>query len=185
MAEDAECGCCQFKRIVNLEMFGLFNQKPPLEAEVAEWLVAHFAWALDHFDSQIFFNDTQLVLPNNRFFPGRAENVEQMADLVFTQVKKLAGITHWPTELLDQASCSLQPPGAVEIRGALRGAGGEAAEPDAPRLLIPYNPQQINNPEGLIASFAHVIAQHLGPMANEAPPSGAEDWPEITELLAT
>jgi hypothetical protein len=55
---------------------------------------------------------------------------------------------------------------------------------EANRLQIAYNPQQVNNPEGLVASFAHTLAHHLGQMAKTRPPSGPEYWPEITELLA-
>ena len=166
-------------------MFGLFNQKPPLDPASSQWLRDHFAWALDNFGKELFFRHTVLVQPNNTFFPGRADSVQDMAQLVFDQVKKYAGVTHWPTELLHHEACALSQTGEVEIQGALRGPEGVVpVGADVVRLQIPYNPQQINNPEGLIASFAHTLGHYLGQMARTPPPAGSEYWPEITELLA-
>jgi len=167
-------------------MFGLFNTSPVLETDSSQWLFDAFAWALDNFDADYFYNETELVLPNNTFFPGRVDSPEGMANLIFDRVKAYTGISHWPTRLVqDSYSPSLQAP-KVEIKGALRGAGGitDDSVDDAHRLPILFNPQQISNPEGLISSFAHIIAHHLGQMANEPPPRGAEYWPHVTELLA-
>jgi len=167
-------------------MFRLFDRKPPIESSSIEWLFEHFAWAMDNFDAELFYRDTQLVEPNNRFFPGRADSVPGMAELVFGQVKDYAGVSHWPTRLIDHRSCPVTAFGPVEIQGALRGPRGVSPVQveEAQRLQIPFNPQQVNNPEGLIASFAHVLAHHLGQMARTPPPAGPEYWPEITELLA-
>lgn len=167
-------------------MFGLFDKPPVLEASSSQWLFDAFAWALDNFDAEHFYNETVLVLPNNTFFPGSVDNPEAMANLIFDQVKTYAGISHWPTRLVEEGSAaSLEAP-KVEIKGALRGAGGIANDlvADAQRLPILFFPQQISNPEGMISNFAHVIAHHLGQMANEPPPGGDEYWPHVTELLA-
>jgi hypothetical protein len=56
---------------------------------------------------------------------------------------------------------------------------------EAQRLPILYDPALINNPEAMIASFAHSFAHYLGTLAQESPPGGAENWPHITEVLAT
>jgi hypothetical protein len=167
-------------------MFGLFKDRALLEETSAQWLFDAFAWSLENFNEKLFYSDTQLVLPNNQFFPGRVDSVQGMANLVFEQVKHYAGISHWPTLLADQNSCSLLNPPQVEIRGALRGPEGIADETVAVdhRLQIPYNPQQINNPEGMIAVFAHTLAHYMGQMAKTPPPGGVEYWPHATELLA-
>ena len=167
-------------------MFGLFNKTPVLETSSSQWLFDAFAWALDNFDAEYFYNETELVLPNNTFFPGSVDSSETMANLVFDRVKVYAGISHWPTRLVENNdSTSLEAP-KVEIKGALRGAGGitDDSVDDAHRLPILFNPQQISNPEGMISSFAHNIAHHLGQMANQPPPGGNEYWPQLTELLA-
>ena len=167
-------------------MFGLFQNKPVIEEEHAQWLLDAYAWALENFDAELFYNDTVLVLPTNEFFPGRVDSVHGMAGLIFDKVKEYAGVSHWPTSLADQNSCPVIENPRVQVKGALRGPEGIVDDqvPDAQRLLIPYNPQQINNPEGMIATYAHVIAHYLGQMAEEPPPGGAEYWPHVTELLA-
>ena len=168
-------------------MFGLFqNKQPQLEESSSVWLFDAFGWALDNFDANIFYNETVLVLPNNTFFPGRVNSVDGMAQLIFDQVKRYAGISHWPTRIADQSACSLLTAPQVEIKGALRNPNGvdDTSIPDDLRLVIPYNPQQINNPEGMIATFAHILAHYMGQMAKTPPPGGVDYWPHATELLA-
>lgn len=167
-------------------MFALFDKKPLLDAESTQWLFDAFSWCLEHFDAEIFYRDTQLVLPTNDFFPGRVDSEAGMANLIFDQVKQYAGIAHWPTRLADQSTCEISHSPQVEIKGALRGPEGIGNDyaTDDQRLLIPYSGQQINNPEGMIATFAHTLAHHMGQMAPEPPPGGTEHWPHVTELLA-
>lgn len=167
-------------------MFGLFENRVLLEESSSQWLFDAFAWSLDNFDAEIFYSDTVLVLPTDQFFPGRVDSLHGMANLIFDQVKSYAGISHWPTRIADQSSCSLLNPPQVEIKGALRGPDGVADESvaDDNCLLVPYNPQQLNNPEGMIASFTHTLAHYMGQMARTPPPGGGEYWPHVTELLA-
>lgn len=167
-------------------MFGLFQNKPLLEESSSQWLFDVFAWSLENFDADYFFNHTVLVLPSNQFFPGRVDSELGMANLIFDKVKSYAGISHWPTQVVDFTHCALPDNPQVEIRGMLRSPDEVADETVAEghRLPIPYNPQQINNPEGLIASFAHTMAHYLGQMAKQPPPGGEEYWPHVTEALA-
>lgn len=167
-------------------MFGFFNRAEVLEQTASGWLFDAFAWCLEQFDAELFYRDTLLVQPNNEFFPGRADSEFGMASLIFERVKQYAGLSHWPTRLADFNTCSLMPSLPVEIKGALRGPEGITHDnlPAEGRMLIPYNPQQIGNPEGMIASFAHVLSHHLGQMASQPPPGGKEYWPHATELLA-
>lgn len=167
-------------------MFGLFKNRALLEESSSQWLFDAFAWSLENFDANLFYNHSVLVLPTNQFFPGRVDSVHGMANLIFDQVKRYAGISHWPTRVSDQSSCSLLNAPHVEIKGTLRDPGGvaDASINDEHRLLIPYNPQQINNPEGMIATFSHTLAHYMGQMAKTPPPGGIEHWPHVTELLA-
>ena len=165
-------------------MFSLFQSSPVLDEDAATWLFDTFAWSLKHFDRDLFFNYTQLVLPNNDYFPGRGESVEEMANLICDRVKAYAGISHWPTRLSDLSACSINPTLPIEISGPLRLADGEQSESNEGVLEILYNPQQLSNPEGMIASFAHTFSHYLAQMAKEPPPGGVEYWPHTTELLA-
>ncbi len=167
-------------------MFNFFNQKPLLETESTQWIYDAFAWALKNFNADFFYDQTVLVIPNNQFFPGRVNSEQGMAQLIFDNVKHYAGISHWPTRVLDQSICTITNVPKIEIEGPLRIADGISNNEisDDNRLLIPYNPQQISNPEGMIATFAHIIAHYMGQMAQTAPPGGDEYWPHSTEILA-
>jgi len=167
-------------------VFGLFENKPLLDEESTQWMFDAFAWALENFDADFFYNQTVLVIPDNRFFPGQVDSEQGMAELIFNNVKRYAGISHWPTKVLEQGMCAIPITPKFAIDGPLRLADGVADESltDEYRLLVPFNPQQINNPEGMIATFAHITAHYLGQMAKQPPPGGEEYWPHVTEILA-
>ena len=166
-------------------MFGLLQKRQLLDDNSVQWLFESFAWALRNFDAEVFYNETILVIPSNEFFPGRENSVHGMASLIFEQVKGYAGMKHWPALLLDYNSCMIEP-SRVEIRGALRGAKGveQDSENDANRVLVTYNPDQVLNPEALIATYAHQLAYQLGLLAKELPPGGEQNLPHVTEVLA-
>lgn len=167
-------------------MFSLFDKKPVLDEAAVQWLFDTFAWSLSHFDARLFYDETILVTPSNEHFPGTVDSVDGMATLIFEKVQEYAGLSHWPCRLVDQASCGVTESPRVVIEGALRESGGVAPADVAEenRLQISYNPQQINNPEALIATFAHTLAHYLAAVTAEPPPGGDEYWPQATEVLA-
>ena len=167
-------------------VFGLFNKQPVIDPVSSEWIIETYGWALQNFDADLFYTDTVLVCPTNEFFPGKVNSVHGMAESIFERVKAYAGISHWPTLVQDQSACQLVESQQVLIQGAMRGPTGitvDAVE-DSQRLVIPYNPQQINNPEGMIATYAHMLSHHMGRMVDPPPPGGVDYWPQATELLA-
>ncbi len=165
----------------------LFSSKPLLDETSVQWLFDSYAWALRNFDASLFRDHTVLVQPNDRFFPGRVDSVEGMAGLIEAKVKGYAGIAHWPTHLLDGRRQQQEVPSRLLLEGPLRTLdGSEPAGVEASqRLPILYDPALINNPEALIASFAHTFAHYLSTMAKEAPPGGEENWAHVTEVVAT
>ncbi len=167
-------------------MLSLFKSKPLLDELSSRWLFDCYAWALQQFNAKVFREETVLVLPNDRFFPGRAESVEGMANLIFDKVKAYAGVSHWPTQLVDGRQCSVETPRQLLISGALRGSGGQmpAEVQEEQRLLIVYDPAMVNNPEAMIATLSHQLAHYLAGMATETPPGGEENWAQATEVLA-
>lgn len=167
-------------------VFSLFKSKPLLDEATVAWLFDCYAWALAQFDAQVFREESLLVLPNDRFFPGRVDSVEGMANLIFDRVKGYSGVAHWPTQLMDGRQCTTQAPAQLIIGGALRGSRGMAPdEVDASqRLVLPYDPAMVNNPEAMIASFAHQLAHYLASLAEEPPPGGEASWAQATEVLA-
>jgi hypothetical protein len=171
-------------------MLNLFKrQNQLLDEEIIEWIFNCYAWALEQFDRNVFFDETVLVIPDNAHFPGREQSVEGMASLIFEQVKQYAGMSHWPTRLIDHRTAICQVPGglSVEIDGALRGKNAKIdvvlTEGGDNKLPFFYDPQQLNSPEGLIAHFAHGLSHHLAATAKTPPPGGRDYAPVAWEVI--
>ncbi len=166
-------------------LFDFLKTPPVLDEDSIQWQFELYEWALRNFDADIFFNQSVLVEPSNKFFPGNAENIDEMAQLIFNKVREYAALRHWPCTLTTDQSCLTQP-SRVVVSGALRDTQG--VEPDdaldEDRLLILYDPRQVRNPEAIIASFAHTLSHYLGSMAQDMPPGGEENWPHVTEVLS-
>jgi len=165
--------------------FDFLKTPPVLDEESIQWQFELYEWALRNFDADIFFNQSVLVEPSNKFFPGNADTIEAMAKLIFDKVKGYAALQHWPCTLTSESSCVTQA-SRIVVSGALRDTQG--VEPDdvanEERLLVLYDPRQVRNPEAIIASFAHTLSHYLGSMAKDRPPGGEENWPHVTEVLS-
>jgi hypothetical protein len=167
-------------------LLNLFARSPVLDEASAQWLFESYAWALKHFDAAVFYHETLLVRPSNEYFPGSENSVHGMANLIFQQVLRYAGMAHWPCRLADPQTCHSVAQPTVHLVGALRGSRGKMPPQELQQapLIIPYDPQLVGNPEAIIAGFAHSLAHYLGTTASEEPPGGAHNWPQVTEVLA-
>ncbi len=167
-------------------MFSLFKTKPLLDEVTVAWLFDCYDWALAQFDAQVFRDESVLVLPNDRFFPGRVNSVEGMANLILDKVKEYARVAHWPTRLVDGRQCSVDTTAPLVIAGALRGSNGvvPARVEESQRLPLAYDPAMANNPEAMIAILSHQLAHYLATMAKAPPPGGEQNWAQATEVLA-
>lgn len=165
-------------------LFGLLDHHPLLDEAYAGWMFDVYAWALRNFDPVMFRDETFLVTPSNQHFPGRANSPEEMANLIFRRVVGYAGMAHWPLKLLPPGTCVLEPGTEVRVVAGTRGSRAVAADPSPASLTLSYEPDYLNNPEAMIAVFAHTLAHYLGTSAAQAPPGGAENWPHVTEILA-
>jgi hypothetical protein len=167
-------------------VFDLFGKQDLVDDEAGRWLLDTFGWCLRNFDADVFHHETRLVIPSNEHFPGRENSVEGMARLIFDHVKGYAGMQHWPWRLTNPETCLVQQPVRLEIQGPLRGskAVSQRAPEGSASLSVVYDPALVGNPEALIAGYAHTLAHYLGQTAQEAPPGGAANWPQATEVLA-
>lgn len=167
-------------------MLGLFRRQPLLDEASRQWLFDLYAWALRNFGTDHFYRDTRLVTPTDAHFPGRADSVGAMAELVFEQVKRHAGLSHWPTRLVPPEAFDPEARPRLALAGPIRQGEPVAPAPadDAHALTLTYAPNMVGNPEALIASFAHNLAHFLGSLAVEEPPGGHANWPQLTEVLA-
>lgn len=163
----------------------LFAKQPPLDEPSVQWLLAVFAWALHHLDAEVFDRATLLVTPTNEHYPGRVNSVHGMAELIFRQTAKYAGMAHWPFRLVEAGRVPPPEPGRITLPAKLRLTG--EAEPSGvasgAEIPISYDPATINNPEAMIAGFAQVLAHHLGSAVRAPVPGGIENWPQATEVL--
>jgi hypothetical protein len=164
--------------------FALFNRRPLLDEAYAGWMFDVYSWALRNFDPIMFRDETFLVTPSNQHFPGRASSPEEMANLIFDRVVAYAGMAHWPLKLLPPDSCVLEPAAEVQLVAGARGSRAIAAEQSPASLALSYEPGYLNNPEAMIAVYAHTLAHYLGTSATEPAPGGVENWPHVTEILA-
>ena len=168
-------------------MFSNFLKPAQLLDEASiDWMFDTFAWALRNFGAEVFYNETILVTPSNEHFPGDESSAAGMADLIFEKVRIYAGMQHWPCRLVDGNTLEEILPVQFKIEGPIRGKAGEIqpSTDESHKLVIPYHLSQMNDPEVVIANFAHNLAHYLGTVAKEAPPGGEENWPHVTELLA-
>ena len=171
---------------------GLFNTKPPLDEESVQWIFEVFTWGLQHLGRERFFDDTLLVTPDNKHFPGRASSIPEVAGLIFRRTVTYAGMSHWPLALREPGAALPDQAPRIEIPSPLR--IGAPLEEDAGQLQVPavvdgevlgigYDPNQVNNPEAMIAGFVQVLAHYLGAAVPEDPPGGIQNWPQTTEVL--
>jgi hypothetical protein len=180
--------CSQALNIIrNPTLFSvLLKKKPPLDEASVHWLFDVFGWSLRNFSSSVFYQQTVLVLPNNECFPGKVDSVQGMAELVFSRVVEYAGLAHWPWQVTEQSHCYVQGSVSPPAGAAQDFSGSQVLEMEGEQVLpVVYSRQHIGNPEALIAGFAHTLAQYLGSTAREIPPGGVENWPQVTEVLAT
>lgn len=156
----------------------LFKTKPPLEEETIQWLFDGFAWAIDNFGSDVFYTETDLIEPSKQFFPGGDGDIDAMAKLIFDKVKHYSGLDHWPCQLVDHHE--FEQPATISAQQALQRLSEATPTP----LTILYEPQQVGNPNAMIANYAHALAHHLGTIAPRPAPCDQDQWPHMMELLA-
>lgn len=162
----------------------LFAARPPLDEPSIEWIFSVFDWALRHLDAGIFYQETELIVPSNDHFPGRASSRAELAELMFRHTLRHAGMAHWPIGLShpgDKPLAGLLATEPTPLRRARRPQID--TEPTQAGILVGYDPQLTRNPEAMIAGFAQVLAHHLGSAVPAPPPGGIPNWPQTTEVL--
>ena len=170
-------------------MLNFFKIKPLLTDEDALWILSTFHWALAEFDSEEFFQRTQLIEPSDKFFPGAVDSHQAMASTVFSATLKYTGLSHWPIQLVHPAAFNSQPPPRLNIdfsRPIKRNSSTKSINPlpsELP-LAITYNINQTLKPVDLNASFAHYISQHLVAQSQLVTIGGKKYFAEATEIVA-
>jgi len=168
-------------------MLSFFQSKPLVDESTHSWMIDTYKWILNEFNRDYFFNETQLIKPTNDFFPGKVGSIEEFASIILTKISEYAGVQHWPFIVKEeQQTCAVQPP-KLSFKNGLRGNGSDLVPnyTSNNQIQLVFRGQQINQPQHLIASLSHQIAQYLALHTSTLPPGDNEYWVQATELLAT
>lgn len=152
-------------------MLNLFNRnKQLLDEDIIEWIFNCYTWAFEQFDKTVFFDETILVIPDNKHFSGKETTAEGMANLIFEQVKAYAAMAHWPTRLVDMSQTNEQPrPLQLQVSGTLRGNNAIASfsNPQALTNAMPVSSMPISS---MPISSMPISSMPQGTMAQNAAP---------------
>ncbi|ADT69669.1 MULTISPECIES: hypothetical protein [Pseudoalteromonas] len=165
-------------------MLTLFKSKPLLAEQEQQWLVDTFIWAAENFDLDFFTKHSQVILPTVEFFPDSVSSIEEMASKVFARVKQYAGMNEWPVTLVAPQQLQPQVFPHFEFSQHLRGEECHLIVPASHTINVSFNPNQINQPQDLVASFAGTLATILIHHVGVLPPGGKEYLPQATDALA-
>lgn len=165
-------------------MLALFKSKPLLEQQEQQWLIDTFIWAVENFDAEFFTKHTQIILPTATFFPDSVSSIEEMASNVFNRVTNYAGMNAWPIQLVAPQQLQPQVFPHFEFSNEIRGEGSHLIVPPSHTINISFNPNQINQPQDLVASYAGTLATILIHHVGVLPPGGREYLPQAADALA-
>lgn len=176
----------------------LFKTTPIIDDASREWIFDTFAWCIDQLDGDFFKQHSELVLPNNTFYPGSSSSVEEMATAIFVNTTKYTGMTTWPLRLVPSEHFTPKALPQLSFESTLRGEqckircksnyemGNETA---APAIDIAFHQSQLNQPQDLIA---YLVQHQAGILVNQQsmntpnipPPGGNEVLAQTYDLVA-
>ncbi len=163
-------------------MLGLFADRPLVDEHSAQVLDELYAWAERGLAAREADSSPQLLEPTNEFFPGRADTLEGMANLIFERVRRYAGMQAWSLHLVNQLEWEEQSESTAEQAGAQGNLALQSTS--APSQPVPYHTDQVTQPESLIAALAHTLAHYLATSFTEPLPGGEARRAQATETLA-
>lgn len=162
--------------------------KPPLEAEEWEWQLAAFAWLDREFGEQPLATGRILARPDGDEFPDTNATGHALAEELLAQVKAIAGMSKWPTELIPlnrpPSSYSVNSVAAVNSGPGAAGTFRLGRAADGQRIAeITYSAEDLRSPSALVGTLAHEMAHYLL-HSTSAPGPGGEDCEELLTDLA-
>lgn len=175
-------------------MLSLFKSSPLIDELEESWILDTFLWAYELFDGQYFDEETQVILPTPAFFPKQLTSLSEMAAYIFNQVVDYSGMQNWPIQLVSPDQIKSVPFPTLTFKGRLRGKDAvpntvmsqyqDASWPTQnEQVLISFNPNQMKQPQDLIASFSQTLAMVLITNSRQLPPGGEKFVPQASELL--
>ena len=178
-----------------------FKTKPVIDETSKQWIFDTFAWCIDQLDGEFFNEKSELILPNNLFYPGSASSVEEMADKIYSNTLNYTGMTAWPLKLVSSEHFNQKPMPQLTFGSRLRGETAKVSSQASSQLSykvegqtvaasldsnidIAFHSSQLNQPQDLIAYLVQVQAGILVNQHGELPPGGKEALPQTIDLVA-
>lgn len=166
----------------------LFGPKCPVTQDEWDWLLAGFKWLDKEFGAD---SDRAhgLILPETEFFPSVSADPKQRARDMLDQVKYLCDMKDWPTKLVTgekSRDASIQPGFALQHeQHAPLGHFHLVENKDGSYIgEVAYNPSQINDAIGMVATLSHELSHYLMAYASSVMPGGHDMMEHATDLCA-
>ncbi|WP_019028407.1 hypothetical protein [Colwellia piezophila] len=189
-----------------------FKTKPVINESSKEWIFDTFSWCMQQLDAEFFLESSELILPNNAFYPGSSTSIEEMAQTIFANTTKYTGMTKWPLTLVASDRFVQKPMPLLSFGSSLRGKSANISVNESanfsykvestevvPSIDIAFHASQLNQPQDMIAYFVQVQAgilvnQHSALAANTnisslnsfnlAAPGGKAAFAQTVDLVA-
>ncbi len=181
-----------------------FKTKRVIDEASREWIFDTFAWCIDQLDGDFFKENSELILPDNSFYPGSSSSVEEMTETIFTNTTKYTGMTSWPFSLVSADNFAPRTMPQLSFTSRLRGeyanvsaqtrsdvsfkVEGKEVAPSMPSIEIAFHPSQLNQPQDLIAYLvqhqAGILVNQHGAMSSYNAPGGKDVLALTIDLVA-
>lgn len=167
-------------------MFNWFKTPPLLSDEDANFQIETWKWLLKYYGGKHFYNNTQLVLPTKDFFPTQIQSEHEAANATFESVKNYAGMSAWTCQLIEQeTNPNIHITPTIQLHNTAHAPAGTFHINHEHQAIISYHPQLIQQPEKLVATFAHELSHYLTAYTPEPPYGGWDNWEFATDITAT
>lgn len=163
----------------------LFKPKAIIDENTQNWILDTFAWAIENFDINVLKDDARLILPTNEFYPGTVTSIDEMAQAMFNNTKSYAGMQKWPIQLTSITPSANTPIEDLRLGSVIRGEHAEVSvSSGSEALMLGFTPNQVNQPQDLIAGISQALASILVIANKVLPPGGKEYLPQAIDLVA-
>lgn len=161
-------------------MFG--RKSTLLDPDIEAFHIQCWSWLLRNSGGMDAHLDTPLVLPTVDFYPATTLEGHERGKHIFDLTAQHAGMSDWPVELYQHEP----EPEEMPMIGVVQNSGGAAGtySNDGHGNIITYDPEQLDDPLALIATFAHELGHYLNGKFDEPPPGGAELMEPATDVTA-
>jgi len=163
----------------------LFKKTPVVDEGTRAWIFDSFLWCLENFDAEFYNNESKVILPSNEYYPGKCSSGQEMAHTIFTNTLSYAGMSKWPIELVDVSNHQVEPMSQLALSYPLRGKASQIHfSTPAHSIKIPYQLDQIRQPQDFIAYIVQHLAGIMLAQLNTSVPGGKELQPQAVDLIA-